>query len=101
MSNKNLKFPALIGIILIGLLVFIFFYGHDKPRSPESSNKDQISVPNRSEAASISKGTILLLLAVGVIGVLGVSRKKKITSGIVQNNGDDRPAENQDFADHK
>ena len=101
MNNKKPKFPALIGLILIGLLVSLLFYGDDKPLASNSSNKDQISVPTRNEAASISKGTILLLLAVGVIGALGVSRKKKITQGIVQNNADDRPAENQDFADHK
>jgi hypothetical protein len=40
-------------------------------------------------AASISEGTILLLLAVGVIGALGISRIKKSIGSPAQRNATD------------
>ena len=62
--------------------------------------QEPINVPRTYTAASISKGTLLLLLAVGIIGALGVSRKRKVARRIVQNNEDDKSAENTDSADH-
>lgn len=101
MNNKGIKISALIGIILVGFLIFLFPYGRGNLRSSNSSDRDPISAMNRNESASIPIGTIFFLLAVGVIGVLGVGRKKRITPGAVQNNESNKAAENLDFSDHK
>jgi hypothetical protein len=77
MKIKNLIFFLLIGILLSGLVTAGFISVHDKEGISEQINQNQIQVPESSNVASVSKGTTLLLLAVGVIGVLGVSRRKK------------------------
>jgi len=40
-------------------------------------NQSPLQVSESYNAASVSEGTAMLLLAVGVIGVLGISRKRK------------------------
>jgi hypothetical protein len=77
MKIKNLIFFLLIGILLSGLGTAGFISVHDKEDSSMPINQNSTQVPKSYNAASVSKGTILLLLAVGVIGVLGISRKKK------------------------
>jgi hypothetical protein len=83
-----------VGVILLGLgsggampadepEVISGQHDHDENRTPESY-----------QATSIPKGTILLLLAVGVIGALGVSRTKK-------NNGNGLNRDASDMAQHK
>jgi len=55
---------------------------HHEDRTPESY-----------KAATISKGTFLLLLAVGVIGALGVSRKKNGNGSYLDRAADDLEAQ--------
>jgi hypothetical protein len=58
-------------------MALFFLASPDKSETFQLKNQNQIFVIESDAARSISKGTILLLLAVGVIGVLGVARKKK------------------------
>ena len=64
------------GIFLLGLTAGEFFPvdGHEAPSGQFDRNRDR--TPESNEVAPISKGTVLMLLAVGIIGALGVSRKK-------------------------
>ena len=100
MKIKRLIFFVLTGIILSGLTAFLFISVLDKKETIRLLDQNQVKVPATHSAASISKRTILLLLAVGVIGALGVSRKRKIAPGIVQNDENGKPAENAVSVDH-
>jgi len=77
MKIKSLIFFALTSVILSGLTTIVLISVSDKEETTRLFDQNQVKVPGTHSDASISKGTILLLLAVGVIGVLGVSRKKK------------------------
>ena len=77
MKINNLIFLALTSVILSGLTAIVFISVWDKEETTRLFDQNQVEVPETYTAASIPKGTILLLLAAGVIGVLGVSRKKK------------------------
>jgi hypothetical protein len=86
MKFKSFSLYAIILIILGGLMSFLIL---SRPVESEISglkNENQISAPRSSSVASISKGTILLLLAVGVIGALGIGRKKEDKLNNRQNN---------------
>jgi hypothetical protein len=100
MKVKNIIFFALICFIFSGITTIGFVSIFEKEETIRLLDQNHIKIPETYTAVSISKGTILLLLAVGVIGVLGVSRKKKIGPGIFEHNEDDRPAVNQDFTNH-
>ena len=86
MKIKSFSLCAIIGVIIIGLMILFILSRPDDSEVSQLINQNQLSVPESYAAASISKGTILLLLAVGVIGVLGVSRKKKDSGSHAQNN---------------
>jgi len=77
MKITNLIFFALISVILSGLTTIVYISVFDKEETTRLLDQNQVKIPETYTAASIPKATILLLLAVGVIGVLGVSRKKK------------------------
>jgi hypothetical protein len=84
MKIKRLIFFVLTIAILSGLSVFAFISVLDTEKTTRSFDQNQVKVPDIHSAASISKGTILLLLAVGVIGFLGVSRKKKDVVNLIE-----------------
>lgn len=100
MKISKLIFFALTSVILSGLTAIAIVSIFDKQETARMFEQERINVPETYSTASISKGALLLLLAVGIIGALGVSRKRKIAQGPVQNNEDDTPAENEDSADH-
>ena len=97
MKIKNLIFFALTSVILSGLTTIVFISAIDKKETTRLLDQDQVIVPKSYAAASISEGTILLLLTVGVIGVLGVSRKKKDIDNPAQENEMNTAAHNQDL----
>ena len=100
MKITNLIIFSLTSIILSGLTVIAIVSVFDKKEeTARLFEQDRINVPETYTAASISKETMLLLLAVGIIGALGVSRKRKTAPGIVENNEDDDLAEKVDSAD--
>jgi hypothetical protein len=86
MKTKVLIFLALISIILSGLTTIIFISVLSKDGASEFVDQKMVQVPETYTAASLSKGTILFLLAVGVIGALGVNRTKKSIKGPIQRN---------------
>jgi hypothetical protein len=59
---------------------------HDKEETSRLGSQNQSQISGSYAAGSISKGTILLLLAVGVIGALGVSRTKNNSRSPAQRN---------------
>ena len=101
MKIKNFLSFALTSVILTGLATIGIIAVFEKERSTRLFDQNEVKVFETYNAASIPKGTILLLLAVGLIGVLGISRKRKNAPNIVQNNEEDRSSENQNFADDK
>jgi hypothetical protein len=89
MKITNFKLITIIGVLLTGLLILLLLHGDDRYPSSRLSHHDQAWVPDRYVAASLSEGTILLLLAAGVIGALGISRLKKGIGSPAQRNATD------------
>jgi hypothetical protein len=86
MKINNLTFILLLGVIISGLMVAGYVSVQDKEEASRLGSHNQAQTSESYAAASISKGTILLLLAVGVIGALGVSRTKNNTRSPAQRN---------------
>ncbi len=101
MKIKNLIFFLLISILLSGLVIVVFISVHDKEEISKQINQNQFQVPESYNAASVSKGTILLLLAVGVIGVLGISRKKRELRSPARRNETNREPDHQHLNEDK
>jgi len=97
MKIKNLILFGLTSLILSGLTTIVLVSVFDKEETTRLFDQNQVKVPETYTAASISKGTILLLLAVGVIGVLGVSRKKKEILNPAQKNETNRAPNHQNL----
>ena len=77
MKIKYLIVVLFAGIILSGLATGVFIPADDPEAIHEGLDQKQDLASENYTAAPISRGTILMLLAVGVIGALGVSRQKK------------------------
>jgi len=97
MKIKKFTYLLLLSVILSGLMAAGYVSTHDKKESSKLENQNQATASESYTAASISKGTILFLLAVGVIGFLGVSRKRKEGAGTAQENKTDRAPGSQDL----
>ena len=81
---------AILLVLAVGL-----FISADHPETVFARfDQDRDRTAESYEAASMSKSTILLLLAVGVIGALGVNRKKK-------GSGSDRAGHAEDQASQR
>ena len=101
MKIKNLIFFLLISILLSGLVIAGFISVHDKEEISMPINQSPLQVPESYNAASVSEGTAMLLLAVGVIGVLGISRKKKEIGNLAKRNETDREPDHQNLNEDK
>lgn len=77
MKIKKPAFIALISMILSGIGVLGFLEIRNWPVDQRRSLQHQKSEPESDRFASISIGTVLLLLAVGISGALNVRRNKK------------------------
>jgi CRISPR/Cas system CMR-associated protein Cmr1 (group 7 of RAMP superfamily) len=95
MKIHNLTFILILSVILSGLIAVGYVSIHDKAGYVSVYDKEETSKlgsQNQAQAseshatAPISKGTILLLLAVGVVGALGVSRTRKGNGSLAQRN---------------
>ena len=86
MKIKTFIFITLIGIILSGLSAIMLMSVFDKKENAGLVDQDPLQVPKAYNAASMSKGTILMLLAVGIVGALGISRTKKNSKESAQRN---------------
>ena len=85
MKIKSFSLFVIIGVAITGLSILLILSRPYQSGIAQLTVPNQISVPENYVTASISKRTILLLLAVGVIGVLGVGRKKKDRGSNAQN----------------
>jgi len=101
MKIKNLIFFLFIGILLSGLAIGVFITVYEKAEISKQISQKLFQVPEGYNAASVSKGTILLLLAVGVIGVLGISRKKRGLRSPAQGSKLDRESDHQNLNEDK
>jgi hypothetical protein len=101
MKIKNLIFFLFISILLSGLAIAVFITVYDKEEISKQINQNLFQVPESYNAASVSKGTILLLLAVGVIGVLGISRKKRELGSPAQRNETNREPDHHNLNEDK
>ena len=101
MKIKNLIFFLFISILLSGLAFAVFNTVHDKEEISKQINQNPQQVPESYNAASVSKGSILLLLAVGIIGVLGISRRKREHGSPAQRNGTNKEADYQNLNEEK
>jgi F0F1-type ATP synthase assembly protein I len=101
MKIKNLIFFLFISILLSGLAFAVFNTVHGKEEISKQINQNPPQVPENYNAASVSKGSILLLLAVGIIGVLGISRKKKEIGNPAQRNGTNTADDHQNLNEDK
>jgi hypothetical protein len=90
MKINRFIFFLFVGVILSGVMAGVFILGGGMSAVPGRIDQNQLPVNDSYTAASISKGTILLLLAVGVIGALGVSRQKKDSGSDSNRNPTDR-----------
>ena len=86
MKTTRHKFVLTIGIILLGFFVVAHIAINDKKKMAPQIMENEVPVSKSYNAASISEGTILLLLAAGVIGALVISRKKKDVSSAAKRN---------------
>jgi hypothetical protein len=77
MKINRFIFFLFVGVIFSGVITGVFILGGEMRAVPGQIDQNQAPTNESYASASISKGTILLLLAVGVIGALGVSRQKK------------------------
>jgi hypothetical protein len=77
MKINRFIFFLSVGVILSGVIAGVIFFVGEMRGAPGHIDQNLATTTEGYVSASISKGTILLLLAVGVIGALGVSRQKK------------------------
>ena len=101
MKIKNFIFFLFISILLSALAIGVFITVYEKAEISKQISQKLFQVPEGYNAASVSKGTILLLLAVGLIGVLGISRKKKELGNPAQRNETDREPDHQNLNEDK
>ena len=90
MKINRIIFFLFVGVILSGLMMGAFILGVEKRAVTERIDQNQAPTNDSYVAASISEGTILLLLAVGVVGALGLSRKKKDSGSDLRRSPADR-----------
>jgi hypothetical protein len=87
--NRFIYF-LLVGVILSGIIAGVLILGAEMNTIPGPIDQSLLPTAGGYASASISKGTILLLLAVGVIGALGVGRQKKDFGNDSNRNATDR-----------
>jgi hypothetical protein len=77
MKINRFIFSLFVGVILLGVIAGVFLSGGEIRTVSGRIDQNPGPAAEGYASASISKGTILLLLAVGVIGAMRVSRQKK------------------------
>ncbi|MDH3797921.1 MAG: hypothetical protein OET21_00415 [Desulfobacterales bacterium] len=98
MKIKNLAYMVSIGSLIIGSGVLGFLEISKRAAIPSHSRQHSQTAIDSKPTVSIPKGTILALLAVGVVGVFSVRRKKKTKGGPVQQKTPQRISEDRDKA---
>ena len=90
MKINRFIFFLFVGVILSGIIAGVLILGAEMNTISVPIDQSPGPTAEGYASASISKGTILLLLAMGVIGALGVSRQKKDSGSNANRNATDR-----------
>ena len=98
MKLKSLAYIAPIGMLIIGVGVLGFLEIHKKPVIPRNDRLPHPAKPDDSPIILIPRSTVLVLLAVGVIGLLSVRRQKKTKRRPVQQKAPQNISEDRDKA---
>lgn len=98
MRFRKLAFIAFISVIICTIGILGFIAVHHKSVNLRHSQQHQVPETNGDNSVSISKSTILLLLAVGITGALSVRRKKADKKSPVQHNRSQTKSEDRDKA---
>jgi uncharacterized protein HemX len=98
MKIKNLAYMASISVLIIGSGVLGFLEIRKKLTTQHQGRQHHQAAPHSNPSNSIPKSTILVLLAVGVVGVLIVRRKKKTKESPLQQTTPPRASEDRDKA---
>jgi hypothetical protein len=98
MKIKNLAYMASISVLIFGSGVLGFLEIRKNPAIPFQGRQHLQAAPHRKLSVSIPKSTILVLLAVGVVGVLSVRRKKQTTKSPAQQEPPQRISEDRNKA---
>jgi hypothetical protein len=98
MKIKNLAYIASISVLVIGGGILGFFEMRKKPVIALNGREHPLTAPNDSPLVSIPKSTAMVLLAVGIIGVLSVRRKKKTARSAAQHKLPEAISEDRDKA---
>jgi hypothetical protein len=98
MKIKNLAYMASISVLIIGSGVLGFLEIRKKLTIQHEGRQHHQAAPHSKPSNSIPKSTILVLLAVGVVGVLSVRRKKKTKESPLQQTTPPRTSEDRDKA---
>ena len=77
MSIKKLAFLIITALLLAGLSFAATSVFHEKTDALVQELKKKNQEINTSSAASISKPTLFFLICTGLIGLLGIRRRKK------------------------
>ena len=86
MKIKASSLFVIIGVLITGFMIFSILFYQDELGISKLIIQSLKTVPESEQAASIPKETILVLIAVGIIGVLVVGRKKKGSRSNAPNN---------------
>ncbi len=76
MKKKNLAYIAPISILIVGGGILGFLEILKKPVIQNNGRQHHLTAEDRTPLGSVTKSTILLLLAIGAAAALGVRRKK-------------------------
>jgi hypothetical protein len=98
MKIKNIACISSIGVLVVGGGILGFFEMRKKPVIPRHGSQHHLAAPDNGLSVSIPKSTVLTLLAVGIIGVLSVRRKRKIRRSAAQHRTPQIISEDRDKA---
>jgi hypothetical protein len=98
MKIKNIACIASIGVLVVGGGILGFFEMRKKPVIPRHGRQHHLAAPDNGPSVSIPKSTVLTLLAVGIIGVMSVRRKRKIRRSAAQHRTPQIISEDRDKA---
>ena len=77
MKIKNITYVAAISMLIIASGVLGFLEIRKRPVIQNSGRQHHLTAEDQNPLGSVTKSTILLLLAIGAFCILGVRRKKK------------------------
>ena len=96
MKIKNLQCVASVCTLMVGIGILGLVEIRTVPEVPRHYREHQLGQPDNQRSVSISKGTSLTLLAMGIIGVLCARHKKKTPKSPAQDTAPQTLSEDRD-----